>query len=148
GSNVPPAPPGTKCTDPPCPQANPTCDGNGKCGNRNICNPVPSGPGACTYVNTYNKAYWLCPPVATSPDGGTPSGGLTEPQAQAACSAKGLTLLRLDSLDDQRYIVKFLSRPIWLGANQITTAGQWRWSAPNTNNGDIFWNGGPTGSPN
>jgi hypothetical protein len=36
---------------------------------------------------------------------------------------------------------------MWLGANDISISGTWRWASPAGNDGDQFWSGGPTGSP-
>ena len=92
----------------------------------------------------------------TLPDGGSASdagGGLVIPGqvpenvAQANCSAKGLTLTRIDTLGQNQQLASLLSSALWLGANDISSPGVWRWSAPNQNSGDQFWSGGATGSP-
>jgi len=83
--------------------------------------------------------------------GGTSGGGggtpLTQSDAQLACSAKGLSLVRVDSLEENRTIQGLITQPIWLGANSITTANNWRWAITNSNNGDQFWSGGVSGTP-
>ena len=122
---------GTACGDTACPQSGATCNGAGVCGNRAACLPCTGGH----FVNTYGTSYWVCP---------TPT---TESNAQNACTAKGLTLARIHSLDENRFVAQLLPSPLWLGANDITTSGTWDWSAPGTNNGQQFWSGGPTGTP-
>jgi hypothetical protein len=138
-------PAGTPCFDPPGPQTGATCNGSGVCGSRPTSNP---GGNACKLVTLQEVSYWFCGILPTGgADGGPPAGRTTQGGAQAACSAKGLTLARIDSGSLNRFITRLSSTgPIWLGANDISTAGVWRWSAPNTNNGDQFWSGGATGS--
>ncbi|MBV9945357.1 MAG: hypothetical protein JOZ69_00740 [Myxococcales bacterium] len=149
-SNVKPA--GTPCTDSACPQSGATCNGAGVCGNRAACMP---GPG-CRFVNFNFTQYWICgeafPVSGKAGDGGALDGGAATGQAtrngaQLACAGKGLTLTRIHSLDENRLVDLFLSTPMWLGANDISLAGTWRWATPTSNDGDPFWSGGPTGSP-
>ena len=133
-------PNGTACSDTPGPQVNATCNA-GVCGN-----PTTSRPATgCRLVNYRSSAYWLCPPAG----GGVGDGNATprtQTEAHQTCSAKGLTLVRIDSLEENRFIQSLIKQPIWIGANSITTANSWRWSVANNNNGDVFWNGGVTGT--
>jgi len=145
----PPAPAGTLCTDTACPQSGAACDGAGVCGNRNACTPAPG----CRLITSHGVALWFCAPLSsTSVDGGTGDAGSAPPaqtwqDAQNTCSAKGLTLTRIDSLDQNRFIDRLITAPLWLGANDLTFVGTWRWAAPGTSDGDQFWSGGPSGSP-
>ncbi len=142
-------PAGVSCTDTACPQSGATCNGGGQCGNRSTCRPCTGG----RLVMLNATSYWFCgnpfPPQIGS-DGGVTNPGSGSPAsqstAQQACSAKGLTLTRIDTPDENRFIAQFLTIPLWLGANDITTSDQWRWSKPNSVNGDLFWVGGPSGS--
>jgi hypothetical protein len=142
---------GTPCTDTACPQAGATCNGAGVCGNRAACNPCP--PNGRLIVKN-RVATWFCGvnfPQESVPDGGsenlTTGGTASQAVAQAACSSTGLTLLRIDTPDLNQQLAQFMTAPVWLGANDLQTSGQWLWSQPNNNNGDLFWSGGPTGSP-
>lgn len=144
-------PAGTPCTDTACPQTGATCNGAGVCGNRAACDPCGS-TGVLLQKN--GVSYWFCGaglPPEIGPDGGVENAGggtpLSESAAQGACSAKGLTLNRISTPDENRLIASMLTGPAWLGANDLATSGQWRWSAPNNNSGDLFWVGGPTGTP-
>ena len=76
---------------------------------------------------------------------GPPPGQLSQPAAAQACSAKGLTLLRVNSLQVNRLIARFVTAPIWIGANDSTTLNNWRWTTPQTRDGDQFWSGSATG---
>jgi hypothetical protein len=58
-----------------------------------------------------------------------------------------MILTRVDTLSQNQFISRFLTTPLWLGANDITTSGAWRWADPGNINGDSFWSGGPTGTP-
>jgi hypothetical protein len=140
---------GTACTDTACPQSGATCNGAGVCGNRGNCNPCSSG-GA--FFEEDGLGYWMCGNTLTAAtvDGGAESistgSPATESSAQSACSAKGLTLTRINSSAQNHLIASLINAPLWLGANDLTTSGQWRWSLPGSNNGDLFWSGGPTGT--
>jgi hypothetical protein len=143
-------PAGTPCTDTACAQSGATCNGAGVCGNRNACNPCP--PNGRLIVDR-GTAYWFCgvslnPPLL--PDGGLeiiPTGSpASESAAQAACSSKAETLLRINTPDDNRLVAQLIAAPVWLGANDLQTSGRWDWSLANSNTGDLFWSGGPTGT--
>lgn len=137
-------PAGTPCNDTACPQQNATCNGAGVCGDRAACIPATG----CRFINYRDTSYWVCQPSGNAgADGGAGATPVTESNAQTACSNKGMTLLRIDSLLENRFIASFITAPIWLGANDIAVSGTWRWSAPGTNNGDQFWSGGPAGTP-
>lgn len=133
-------PAGTPCTDSAGPQANATCNGAGVCGTPSASQPA----SGCRWVGWHGSVYWLCLPSGGV--GGTKATPLTQTAAQQACSAKGLWLARVDSLEEDRFLQQFLKAPTWIGANSITTSGDWRWSIANSNNGDSFWSGGATGS--
>lgn len=133
-------PAGTPCSDPAGPQANTTCNGAGVCGT-----PATSKPAnGCRVVNWRGSAYWLCLPTGSV--GGETAAPLTQTAAQQACSAKGLWLVRVDSLEEDRFLQQFIKAPAWIGANSITTSGNWRWSVANSNNGDQFWSGAANGT--
>ncbi len=135
---------GTPCNDTACPQTGATCNGAGVCGNRSVCSP---GTG-CRMFEWHQTSYWFCGVFpASAADAAPPPGSLTEATAQLACSGKGETLTRVNSLTENRFIDRLLTNPLWLGANDLSASNVWRWSAPNTNNGDQFWSGGPTGLP-
>jgi hypothetical protein len=143
-------PAGTPCTDSACSESGSTCNGSGVCGNRSSCSPAA---GARLFTSG-GTSFWLVGPgfenSALASDGGATDAGVpgaTESSAQAACTAKGLTLTRINSLTENRLITKLLTAPIWLGANDISASGTWWWSAPGTNNGTEFWSGGATGAP-
>jgi hypothetical protein len=146
----PPAPAGTACLDPACPQSGATCDGMGVCGNRATCSPAPN----CHFIAMNGVSRWYCEPLptTTTTDGGIADGGagapaLTWTQAQQKCGAKGLTLTRINSLEENRFVQRFLTGPLWLGANDLSASGNWRWAKASTTDGDPFWSGGPSGAP-
>jgi len=70
----------------------------------------------------------------------------TRMAAQSACAAKGLTLPRIQSLFENRFITSLLTSSIWIGANDLQTPGQWYWSSSTSDSDTLFWNGGPDGS--
>jgi hypothetical protein len=125
----PPRPAGTKCTDTAGPvSGTATCNGSGVCGN-----PGPSNPGGCRLVNNERSAYWFCP------------GPATQNAAAAACRARGMALVRIDGFTENSFLQRRVTKPTWIGANSITTSGNWRWSVPANNNGDQFWAGAANG---
>ena len=140
---------GTPCTDTACPQTGATCNGAGVCGNRAACSPCSGG----VFVENGDTSYWICGNtlVASTPDGGTESvstgAPATQSQAMTDCGNKGLTLTRVSSSAENQFLKKLISKPLWLGANDISSSGTWRWATPTSNNGDIFWSGGATGTP-
>jgi hypothetical protein len=140
---------GTPCDDTACPQTGATCNGAGVCGNRAACVPGTN----CKVFESGATFYHICGerfPNGANPaaDAGSspPPGQLPESGAQTACSAKGMTLTRIDTLPQNELVSRFVTTPLWLGANEISASGAWRWSAPNSNNGDSFWSGGGTGT--
>jgi hypothetical protein len=124
-----PLPAGTPCTDTACPQGAATCDGEGVCGSRTPCLPNAS----CQLVQYERSTYWVCP------------GPSSRAAALQACAAKQMTLARIDGFSENLFIRKQITKPMWIGANSITTSGNWRWSVPGSND-DQFWAGGVTGS--
>jgi hypothetical protein len=144
-------PAGTACNDTACPQMAATCNGAGVCGDRSGCSPCPGGHFVVSSDNFAN-AYWFCgslPPV-TGPGcvvedaGGGPA--VTRAAAQSACAAKGMTLARIGSLFENEWIVQLMTSPIWIGANDLQTSGEWYWSSPTSDSDTLFWEGGPDGS--
>ena len=120
----------TPCFDTACPQTGATCNGAGVCGNRTVCRPATG----CRYIENNGISYWFCP------------GPVTESAAAAACNAKQMHLVRINSVMENRFVQRFVTGPTWIGANSITTSGAWRWTTPTSNNGDQFWQGGATGT--
>jgi hypothetical protein len=126
----PPRPAGTRCTDTAGPvSGTPTCNGTGACGN-----PSASNPGGCRLLEDERTSYWLCP------------GPATQPAAAAACRARQMALVRINGFQENAYLQSVVTKPVWIGANSITTAGTWRWGRPADNNGDQFWAGSANGS--
>jgi hypothetical protein len=141
---------GTPCRDPACPQAGATCNGAGVCGDRSSCSPCPSG----RYVVIQDgRGFWFCgtsfPPL-TGPgcveeDGGG-GAGATRMAAQAACAAKGLTLARIESSEENNDVAQLMTARLWIGANDLQTPGQWFWSSATSDSDTLFWSGGLDGS--
>jgi hypothetical protein len=125
-----PMPVGTICTNRGCPSSTGlTCAANGVCGNPSACN-----PGGCQLVESNQSAYWFCP------------GPVTQSAAATACRNRQMALVRIEGFLENDYLKQFVTKPVWIGANSITTSGVWRWSRPTDNNGDQFWQGAVTGS--
>jgi hypothetical protein len=143
-------PAGTPCVDTACPQTGATCDGAGVCGDRSACIPCPGG--RLIKGDDFLREYWFCSslPQVTGPNcaledaGGSPMA--TRMAAQSACAAKGLTLVRIQSLFENRFLAGLLTSPVWIGANSLQTPGQWYWSSATSDSDTLFWNGGPDGS--
>jgi hypothetical protein len=121
---------GAPCTDSAGPQPGATCNGAGVCGNRDTARPAAS----CKLVTWRQNSYWLCP------------GPVTRTAAAQACQSKGLQLVRVDGISENRFLRKQLASRFWIGGNSLTSAGVWRWSTKDTNNGDNFWQGTSTGA--
>jgi hypothetical protein len=142
-------PAGTSCLDPPCPQSSPTCSSTGVCGDRSMCVPCPGGH----YIESPNGvSYWLCvslPSVAgpgcAEEDSGSGGPPLTRMAAQSGCAARGLSLARIETPDDNRFIASLIAFPVWLGANDLQTPGDWYFSSSTSDSAFLFWTGGPDG---
>jgi hypothetical protein len=145
-------PKGTACADPACPQeGSATCDGAGVCGDRSACSPCAGG----RYIVTTDafRQYWLCGailPAVTGPgcspeSGGTGGGATTRAAAQVACQSRGLTLARIDTVMDNSFVAQLLTAPLWIGANDLQTPGQWYWPSATTDSDKLFWSGGADG---
>ncbi len=146
-------PKGGTCNDTPCPgQTDTICNGAGVCGDRAQCSPCPGGH----YITSVNyHRYWFCaalPPV-TGPSCTTENTGafpaVTRAAAQTACAAKGLSLVRIQTGDENAFIAGLIASPVWIGANDLDTPGQWYWPSPTSNSDSQIWSGGADGgSPN
>jgi hypothetical protein len=150
-SGVPLAAAGAPCTDTACPQTGATCNGAGVCGDRKSCVPCPGGRFVAWREN--ETVFWYCGGSLPSVDGPTcadEDGGEGPPAtwmaAQGACAAKGLTLARLETIDENRFVVQLTTSPLWIGANDLQTPGQWYWSSPTSNSDLLVWEGGADGS--
>jgi hypothetical protein len=135
------APAGTPCGDPACPgQTSATCNSAGVCGNRNACRPSTE----CQPIIVGANVYWLCGKGSPTPP------TKTWPNASTACSSKGLVLARIDTYEQNKLLRNTLNAlglgPTWIGANSRTAANVWRWARAGSDNGDQFWQGGPTGT--
>lgn len=126
---------GTPCTDSAGPQPGATCNGAGVCGNPDASRPA----SGCVSMPHEGVTYWFCGVWSSE-------GKKARNDADSDCKAKGLTLVRLEDPLQNEWIRTLLPVPVWIGANDLGTAGSWRWSTPQSNDGDQFWSGGPGGS--
>jgi Lectin C-type domain len=63
-----------------------------------------------------------------------------------ACAAKGLTLARIESIENNDFVAQFLTASLWIGANDLQTPGQWYWPSATSDSDELFWSGGLDGS--
>ena len=123
-----PAPDGTPCADSICPGQH-VCKA-GKCGNAAECAPEPG----CVAKFFDQHWYFVCP------------GPKTYAVALAACQSVGSSLAHVDGQAENDFLAKNLkSTAAFIGANDRTTEGEWRWATPSSDRGDRFWTGGATG---
>jgi hypothetical protein len=148
GPNLEPA--GTPCTLTACPQPGATCDGAGVCGDRAKCNPCPGG--RYVFSERGQSGFWFCGgslPPALTPSCMVENGGggppVTRAAAQSLCAAKGLTLARIQSIDENVFVASRITAPAWIGANALKTPGQWYWATAMTDSETLFWMGGANG---
>ncbi len=130
------APAGTLCGDGLSPGLG-TCDGAGTCDNGQEAAPCEDDAASCFYRPRRGKVYWFCGgPCATDRN-----------QAAERCREKGGRLAQIDSAPDNALLARNLSSSrTWIGANDISTEGQWRWATPGGNDGTRFWNDDENGS--
>lgn len=126
----PPVAAGQACTTQGCPTSNVlTCNANGVCGNPSSCN-----PGGCRLIESNSSTYWLC------------AGPATQSAAATSCRNKQMALARIEGFLENDFLKQHVTAPVWIGANSITTSGNWRWATSTNNDGTQFWQGGATGS--
>jgi hypothetical protein len=129
-----PAAAGTVCDDGVC-RGVFACDGAGQCGAASQCQPQP---GASCQVRFFDKKYyWFCP---------GPVGWTT---AEAACRSIQTSLVQIDGTEENAFVAHnlFGGAPSWIGGNDKTMAGTWRWATAAADDGDQFWTGGTAGQP-
>ncbi len=130
GSAVAPA--GTACRDGISPTSTDTCNGSGVCGN-----PASGKPGKNDTAVTCDQprfrdgnGYWFC------------KGATSWTAADSYCREQaGRQLVAIDSRAEAAFIKANSTGWSWIGANDRTTDGQWRWTASTSQNGPLFWQG-------
>jgi hypothetical protein len=126
-----PRPAGTTCSDGICAGVTArafTCNGAGQCGDPNACSP---DPGHCVAKVYRDNIYWIC------------AGATSWAQADTNCaSVPGQSLARIDNREEDQLVADLISGPTWLGGNDQSLAGTWRWAAGTNLNGDIFFAAG------
>jgi hypothetical protein len=122
---------GTVCCDGPCPGTH-FCDGAGECGAAAECLPSPG----CSLKYFKDRWYWFCP---------GPVDWLTATEHCSAISARAL--VRVESAEENAFLVQHLQGASWIGANDRSTEGDWRWSTQTSVDGTPFWSGDASGMP-
>jgi|GEM_PF-5869585 len=128
---------GTSCNDGVCPGYS-TCQ-NGQCGSPEDCR--PSCAGDCQFFDNGETLYWICDcPV-------------TWEAANTMCREDvGGRLLSVDTQQEQSLVSWLASfaglSDAWMGANELTVAGNWHWAGATRNDANLFWVGGPDGRVN
>jgi hypothetical protein len=118
---------GTACSDGLC-SSNTQCDGNGSCGTIAQCAPDT----ACTARIRDKHVYWTC------------TNDRTWTAANTACQTKTRTnLVRIDQANENEWLASVLGADAWIGANDTSAEGTWRWSGTDTH----FWTGLASGTP-
>lgn len=122
-----------------------TCDGTGRCigpaGTDDGSPVVPPGggggdEGTCFDTEYEDHYYWVC------------SGPATWQAAHEACIAEsGRQLVRVDDIDEDKWLREQIGVPSWIGANDANTDGAWFWASPALVDGRPFWNGETDGTP-
>ena len=121
---------GTLCTTRGCPGTGTlTCNAAGVCGTPSACN-----PGGCRMVESNQSTYWFCP------------GPVTQSAAALACRNRQMSLVRIEGFLENDFLKQLVTKPVWIGANSITTSNAWRWATATNNDGQQFWQGTATGS--
>ncbi|HVY29587.1 MAG TPA: lectin-like protein [Polyangiaceae bacterium] len=123
-----PVPDGTPCADSICPGQH-VCHA-GQCGDASECAPEPG----CVAKFFDQHWYFICP------------GPKTYDAALTACQSIGSTLAHIDEQEEDDFLSRNLkSSAAFIGANDRTTEGEWRWATPSSDRGDRFWTGGSSG---
>jgi hypothetical protein len=123
--NPAPAPAGTACSDGLC-SKNTACDGAGSCGTTAQCAPHSS----CTLEVFQRKAYWFCSTL------------LNWQGAQQKCGRVERTaLVSIEDQYENGFIYRHIPPTSWIGGNDVSVEGTWRWATSTSNDGRTFWNG-------
>jgi hypothetical protein len=129
--NPSPARSGTACSDGLC-SKNTACDGAGNCGSASQCAPV----SGCTLQIYRRRAYWFCPT------------NVAWQTAQQKCGhAERTALVSVDDQYEDKFVYQHVPGTIWIGGNDVSTEGKWRWATATSNDGPTFWNGTIDGAP-
>lgn len=91
----------------------------------------------CSCASHGGHEYWFC------------TGALAWAGAEALCESQSMQLVRIDSLQENDFLVSQgassgvfgLNGFAQIGANDRAVAGEWRWV-----DGELFWQGGPMGA--
>lgn len=128
-------PAGTPCSDGICAGLSggeQMCNGSGQCGDPEACSP---DPGHCVAKEVGLNIFWIC------------TGPATWEEANAHCaSVPGQSLARIDSRGEDAILADFVSAPVWLGGNDLSAIGTWRWASGSNPDGDVFFAGGAPAS--
>ncbi len=144
------APPGTACSGACGGSGDPSgmdeCDGAGHCGlvgNATQCPPPdPSCPSCTPYlvkdlsIGTKYSVYWYCP-CPRSADAAT-----------AACASIRHSLAQIETAPQNAFVRHIITDDSWIGANDRSQEGDWRWAWILGPDGTPFWSssgGGPVG---
>jgi hypothetical protein len=95
------------------------------------CSACPTGPSPdCLPFEHDSRTYYRCTEPAEWAD------------ARTTCEDAGLQLARVNDQAENDALEGVATEDTWLGANDITTEGSWRWT-----DGTAFWMGTTTGTP-
>jgi hypothetical protein len=125
---------GTRCTDGPC-NGTFTCDGAGRCGSTSQC-PNPPQPEGCVSLPYLGKTYWFCP------------GPTSWTGARDGCKNLQAQLVEIEDEAENVFVNgNKNASTVWIGGNNRTAAGTWRWATAAGDDGNVFWTGGAAGMP-
>lgn len=62
-------------------------------------------------------------------------------QALARCQSMSMTLLTIESAEENDFVVETMPDSSWIGASDSTLEDRWEWLA----SGEVFWDDGPVG---
>jgi hypothetical protein len=131
GTAASPTATGTPCDDGACPGVH-ACDGAGHCGAAD-CAPADCGSGV--FRTFRGKSYWFC------------SGPRTWDQAVASCRAQaGRSLVQIEDEAEELFVGAVLGSDSWIGANDRSADGEWRWAGAASDAGSRFWDGAANGA--
>jgi outer membrane protein assembly factor BamB len=90
----------------------------------------------CTLSEHDGRAYLFC------------EGQETWTNARSQCLARpGFDIVRIDSAGENAFVSSLLTNDAWIGGNDRSVEGAWRWSEGGSDDGPQFWSGKSGGSP-
>jgi hypothetical protein len=100
---------------------------------RRFAPPTPPESG-CVYIEYFTQYFYHC------------FTNRTWASARNRCRSVGMELARIESLNENDLVAKNITSFTWIGGNDRTVEGEWRWAENGVDDGALFWQGQSDGT--